>query len=337
MIRFAGLLFLWLPIAMAADTTYTPCTLCLYQASSSKLAATKVRLYTGEDVDTYTEVESTEALSLFDQMDVSKPTVVYTHGLYGTPSWQSTKAIIDAYLQRGEHNVLYMNWANIAVSAYVYAARSVPGVGYTLATILNEWVAAGLNSSSLHLVGHSMGAEISGYAGRYANFTVPRIVGLDPAGPLFYTILDHINTDDADFVQVIHSDDGVIGLNSDVGHVDFYPNGGTNLQPGCGLAGHICSHLRACFYYAESVRNESAYVGQICDSYRKFKKGSCDSNEVAVMGYATPTTASGKYYFQTNSDTPYGRGVQGTTYDSSTNIVTSTVEDLWEGLTSLFG
>ncbi|XP_046475615.1 phospholipase A1 member A-like isoform X1 [Neodiprion pinetum] len=337
MIRFAGLLFLWLPIAMAADTTYTPCTLCLYQASSSKLAATKVRLYTGEDVDTYTEVESTEALSLFDQMDVSKPTVVYTHGLYGTPSWQSTKAIIDAYLQRGEHNVLYMNWANIAVSAYVYAARSVPGVGYTLATILNEWVAAGLNSSSLHLVGHSMGAEISGYAGRYANFTVPRIVGLDPAGPLFYTILDHINTDDADFVQVIHSDDGVIGLNSDVGHVDFYPNGGTNLQPGCGLAGHICSHLRACFYYAESVRNESAYVGQTCDSYRKFKKGSCDSNEVAVMGYATPTTASGKYYFQTNSDTPYGRGVQGTTYDSSTNIVTSTVEDLWEGLTSLFG
>ncbi|XP_046475616.1 phospholipase A1-like isoform X2 [Neodiprion pinetum] len=335
MIRFAGLLFLWLPIAMAADTTYTPCTLCLYQASSSKLAATKVRLYTGEDVDTYTEVESTEALSLFDQMDVSKPTVVYTHGLYGTPSWQSTKAIIDAYLQRGEHNVLYMNWANIAVSAYVYAARSVPGVGYTLATILNEWVAAGLNSSSLHLVGHSMGAEISGYAGRYANFTVPRIVGLDPASFLFYTTLEHVKSGDAAFVEIIHTDAGVIGIDLQTGDVDFYPNGGVELQPGC-LVPEVCSHLRACFYYAESVRNETAFIGRACDSNSAFEEGSCDSNDTVVMGYATPTTASGAYYLETNSDTPYGRGEEGATYKHANNLVSATAESLWKEIKSIF-
>jgi hypothetical protein len=37
------------------------------------------------------------------------------------------------------------------------------------------------------------------------------------------------------FVDVIHTDGGVLGFPSRVGHADFFPNGGKSLQPGCDL------------------------------------------------------------------------------------------------------
>lgn len=40
--------------------------------------------------------------------------------------------------------------------------------------------------SDVTLVGHSLGAHISGYAGKYTNGTLGIIVGLDPAAPLFF-------------------------------------------------------------------------------------------------------------------------------------------------------
>ncbi|XP_015516102.1 phospholipase A1 VesT1.02 [Neodiprion lecontei] len=335
MIRLASLLFLWLPIAMAGNETYEPCESCTWQASTSKLAAIKLRLYTGETVDEYTEVVVGEAVGLMDQMNLSQSTVVYTHGLFGTPNWKSSEAIAEAYIKRGNHNVVLLDWASIADTEWFYAGRSVPGVGYTLATVLNEWVAAGMEVSSLHIVGHSLGAQVSGYAGRYANFTLSRIVGLDPASFLFYTALEHVKSGDAAFVEIIHTDAGVIGIDLQTGDVDFYPNGGVELQPGC-LIPEVCSHLRACFYYAESVRNETAFIGRACDSNSAFEEGSCDSNDTVVMGYATPTTASGAYYLETNSDTPYGRGEEGATYEHATNLVSATAESLWKEIKSIF-
>lgn len=78
---------------------------------------------------------------------------------------------------------------------------------------------------------HSLGAHIVGAAGRYfAEFTsklIPRITGLDPASPCFNEgeSLSGLSRGDAAFVDVIHSNSGVLGKKDPVGDVDFYPNG----------------------------------------------------------------------------------------------------------------
>lgn len=43
----------------------------------------------------------------------------------------------------------------------------------------------------------------------------------------------HLTSTDAEFVDVIHTDGGVLGFPFPLGHADFYPNGGTSRQPGC--------------------------------------------------------------------------------------------------------
>lgn len=68
----------------------------------------------------------------------------------------------------------------------------------------------------IHMVGHSLGAHIAGFAAKQiyqeAGERVSRISGLDPAGPYFQEhILDkdeRLDREDADVVNVIHTDAG---------------------------------------------------------------------------------------------------------------------------------
>lgn len=83
---------------------------------------------------------------------------------------------------------------------------------------------------------HSLGAHAAGYAGSFIGMgKVSRITGLDPAMPKFdYASPEgRLDTTDALFVDVIHSCAGTLGLKQSIGHIDFYPNNGEAIQPGC--------------------------------------------------------------------------------------------------------
>lgn len=75
------------------------------------------------------------------------------------------------------------------------------------------------------------GQEIKNATGSSAG----RITGLDPAGPLFVGAApdDRLSEDDADVVVAIHTASGILGILGSVGNVDFFPNGGVPMQPGC--------------------------------------------------------------------------------------------------------
>lgn len=61
-----------------------------------------------------------------------------------------------------------------------------------------------------------------------------RISGLDPAGNGFFppTGEKPVNRDDADFVDLIHTDVFYLGSGFPTGHADFFPDYGL-LQPSC--------------------------------------------------------------------------------------------------------
>lgn len=61
-------------------------------------------------------------------------------------------------------------------------------------------------------------------------------IGLDAAAPGYETIsihLPHLNKEDAQFVDCIHTSGGILGYSTSIGHVDFHPNSGKAPQPGC--------------------------------------------------------------------------------------------------------
>lgn len=60
---------------------------------------------------------------------------------------------------------------------------------------------------------------------------------MDTALPLYNLVNNENKLDSTDAleVQAIHTCGGLLGYFDPVGSVDFYPNGGTKQQPGCGL------------------------------------------------------------------------------------------------------
>lgn len=73
--------------------------------------------------------------------------------------------------------MILANYGTIASNDYLYVALSVNGIGYTIARALNDLVTAGLDSSSLCIISHSMGSQVAGYVGQYTNFKLPKIIG----------------------------------------------------------------------------------------------------------------------------------------------------------------
>ncbi len=68
-------------------------------------------------------------------------------------------------------------------------------------------------------------------------FCVEIVIGTDPAGPSFQGKDPSLRLDpsDADFVDIVHSNQGVFGYSGPLGHVDFWINGMglVQIQPGC--------------------------------------------------------------------------------------------------------
>lgn len=112
-----------------------------------------------------------------------------------------------------------------------------------LTNLLINLLTSDLDILKLHLVGYSVGTHITGLIGRQikersaSKFVVKRITALDPAFPMFYPEIFYkpISKDDAEFVDVIHTDAGLYGTPLATGTADFWPNGGYVPQPGCPL------------------------------------------------------------------------------------------------------
>ncbi|XP_064555542.1 pancreatic triacylglycerol lipase [Drosophila montana] len=210
----------------------------------------------------------------------------------------------------GECAVILIDWGGGASPPYVQAVANIRLVGAITAHVIHMlYEELRLpNLDNVHIIGHSLGAHLSGYAGHHLQhdfgLKLGRISGLDPAAPLFTDTDPIVRLDrtDAHFVDILHTDanplmKGGLGLIQRVGHVDFYPNGGFD-NPGCdkklqdvmksNRKGSLfstmqeflgCNHIRSEQYYTESIGSKCPFMGITCDSFDSFKDvkcGSCD-------------------------------------------------------------
>ncbi|KAJ8711990.1 hypothetical protein PYW08_008944 [Mythimna loreyi] len=253
--------------------------------------------------------------------DVKRPTVIYAHGYVELSTDESITTVVSAYLQRGDYNVLLVDWSNIAFGNYVIIAKTLPGAGQHVGKAFLKLVKRGLPVKTLHLVGHSMGSHLMAYAARYLKsrgYTVPRLTGLDPAYPGFYPPLaaPPMTSSDASFVDVIHTDGGGYGTPEATGHADFWPNGGQAKQPGCLSATlpltneDFCSHWRSWAFWSESLNGDS-FLARKCQDYDLFLRGQCMEEPVVFMGIKAAPDLRGNFYLRTGAKSPYGLNMRG--------------------------
>lgn len=124
---------------------------------------------------------------------------------------------------------------------------------------------------------------------------------------------DVLSRNDANHVQIIHTNAGGLGYMCPYGHSDFYPNGGS-AQPGCCddlISCTACSHDRSVYFFAESI--SKSFVGIACDSYENYENGNCGDNPQAAMmgGLNLASVTPGTYYLHTGSVSPYSRVTPG--------------------------
>nr|CAD7263554.1 unnamed protein product [Timema shepardi] len=195
-----------------------------------------------------------------------------------------------AFVETSSENVIVTDWSGPASGLYSTSRRAVKNVGAYVAQFIDFLVLfGGVSPSKIHLVGHSLGAHVAGVAGNRVNHgRVAKITGLDPAAPGYgsESLNDRLDVSDANYVQVIHTNAGLLGWTDPMGHIDFYPNGGRS-QLGCGLdlAG-TCSHSRAHEFYAESVYTPVGFWGALCNSWADYNSNRCGQSR-AIMGART--------------------------------------------------
>ncbi|XP_031327798.1 phospholipase A1-like [Photinus pyralis] len=258
------------------------------------------------------------------ELDPTKPIIVIIHGWAQSPTAYGMQDMKKAYLYRYDSNVIMVNWQDLAWDYYPTAVCKVPKLAKMIADFLCTLSEIyDIDLETVHFVGHSLGAHMSGVAGYHTQNMcrqkIGRITGLDPAGPLFVDTErpNRLDSSDASFVDVIHTNGGFLGYLGNCGHADFYINCGS-IQVGCTMPDYslnsfmnlpmsigMCHHMRSIDIWTEAVQTDNfkaipCYYCPIgCPPvFSMFKTRT-------MMGERCPRNASGGYYVKTDVKKPY--------------------------------
>ncbi|XP_068719821.1 pancreatic lipase-related protein 2-like [Montipora capricornis] len=255
---------------------------------------------------------------------ISKRTILICHGWTedgpGHNNWGYR--LKDALLEREDCNVIVVDWSGGSKSLYEQSSGNTRLVGAQAAELIKLIIEFNGGSRKLadnfYFIGFSLGAQIAGYTGRRlreSNMVLGRITGLDPAGNYFSYMDPDVRLDptDAKRVDVVHTNEPFVGTPQTVGHIDFFPNGGS-LQPGC-LSNPLdvfntigCNHLRSAEYYIASVQNKCSWKAYPCKTNLRYLLGLCVTcdDECPTLGFAADqTNKNGTYFMTTNSHEPF--------------------------------
>ncbi|XP_072162136.1 pancreatic triacylglycerol lipase-like [Bemisia tabaci] len=244
-------------------------------------------------------------------------------------------------------NIIVINWGRLCPQpCYTQSARNVALVGNCSALFIEALLQhqTWFTLKDIHFIGFSLGAQVMSQISHKLTIGKPYWItarleikslnyndlhldrkflyvlnfllyfsALDPAWPLFDTMTtyaeERLDITDADFLDVYHTNAGYKGQLTSIGHVDFYANHAL-LQPGCGT-NSSCNHVRAVYYYAESIYTKVGFYAYSCLSILTHLTGFCKpgpGDELVLLGAHVNHSTRGTYYFTTNDQYPFARG-----------------------------
>lgn len=223
----------------------------------------------------------------------------------------------NAFLANDNFNFIVVDWGiGAGTINYVAARLRVRDTGAFVGRFIDFLHEHGfLQFHQLQLIGISLGGQTVGMAGKNTQRgRVQVIMSLDPAGPLFFFGQPHerVNYDDGEYVEVIHTNGGLLGFLEPIGQADFFPNFGSS-QPGCitDITGS-CSHARAVILHAESINTR--FTGHECaganGGWDSIRAEQCQpTDRVAFMGGPFGHVGQqGNFYMATSDSAPFSLG-----------------------------
>ncbi|XP_055528069.1 lipase member H-like [Wyeomyia smithii] len=230
------------------------------------------------------------------------PTRFDIHGWGGGGHDWAGVALRNAFLAVGDFNVITVDWSVAASNPNYIAARNQVGPAY-----------AGADPNDIYVTGHSLGGHVAANVGKAQGGRLHTIISLDPAGPLFSAGQDDaLSPQDAQYVETIMTNAGLLGIGVPLGQANFYPNEGRT-QPGCGIdiSGN-CVHALATTFYVESIGSTVPFRSTRCASHDEILEGVCTpSGPDANMG-GEPSNhgrgVEGIYFLTTNGESPFAQG-----------------------------
>ncbi|XP_016982588.1 pancreatic lipase-related protein 3 [Drosophila rhopaloa] len=221
------------------------------------------------------------------------------------PRWQGNSsspeipAVASARLQQQDSNVI-----SVDLSEANNETEIVDSVA-NLVILLNKNFDVPLDR--IVIVGFAEGAHLAGGVAaqvqRELGQQIPHLTVLDPSSG---EELEHkLSKSDAEFVEVVHTNAEGAGTWKQLGHVDYYPNGGQT-QPGCST--DSCSHERSFQLLAEMWSPENDFVSALCGSVETLGASSCRWSSHKMGQKEEEQPASGIYFLETTQSSPFARG-----------------------------
>lgn len=223
----------------------------------------------------------------------NRKTVIIIHGFYSSSYGRAT-LIEHLFKESKDHNLIAVDWSHLAQSerkirkkryieingmvkngatmkGFQKAFKNRHAVAEELYHLLNFITTHAdrqnkVKPEDIHLIGHSLGAHISGEAAYYyqrSGKKIGRITGLDASSICFEQTDDtamqkQLDKSDAMFVDVWHTNANLertgVGLARPIGHVDFWINGGKT-QPICKHDAEFDYEIGALDKYSQHLSN----------------------------------------------------------------------------------
>ncbi|KAI5646250.1 lipase domain-containing protein [Phthorimaea operculella] len=155
-------------------------------------------------------------------LEGAKNIVILVHGFLESSEGLMVNGLSPGLLKQQGLKILALDGRKLVNLEYFRSSTYARFMGERLGTCLGQMVEKGQDPSKLILIGHSLGAHISGIAGKrlhqLTGQRAGRIIALDPASPCFGNVgpAGRLVQTDAAYVIVVHTNTGTFGLTEPV-------------------------------------------------------------------------------------------------------------------------